>query len=71
MREPVDTSPKSLQRNIPEQLLVKIANQNHKENIKNNRYEVISLWLRLTQDTNHVVLKIGQREFLDILNHKR
>ncbi len=62
MQEPVDTSPKSLQRNIPEQPLVKIVNQNHKENIKNNRHGVIALWLRLTQETNHVVLKIGQRE---------
>lgn len=63
MQELADTSPKSLQRNIPEQPLVKIASQNHKENIKNNRYEVIGLWLRLTQETDHVALKIGQREF--------
>ncbi|CCD05164.1 conserved protein of unknown function [Legionella pneumophila subsp. pneumophila] len=67
MQEPADTSPKSLQRNIPQQPLVKIANQNHKENIKNNRYEVIGLWLRLTQETNHVVLKIGQRESFFII----
>ncbi len=67
MQEPADTSPKSLQRNIPQQLLVKIANQNHKENIKNNRYEVIGLWLRLTQETNHVVLKIDQRESFFII----
>lgn len=71
MQEPADTSPKSLQRNIPEQPLVKIANQNHKENMKNNRYAVIGLWLCLTQETNHVVLKIGQSEFLYILNHNK